>query len=78
LHRSRHAAALANVKPALRGGSKPRRAARRLSPGQRVLFVATDELEDKELKFLGWKSPKTGERLIDDSAREFKKSNGKS
>src|SRR5262249_31800705 len=27
-------------------------------------FVATDELEDKELKFLGWKGPKTGERLI--------------
>jgi len=40
-------------------------------------FVATDELEDKELKFLGWKSPKTGERLIDDAAKQFKKSNGK-
>jgi inorganic pyrophosphatase len=23
-------------------------------------FVATDELEDKELKFLGWKGRKTG------------------
>ncbi len=40
-------------------------------------FVATDELEDKELKFLGWKSPKTGERLIDDAAKQFKKNNGK-
>src|SRR3954467_3729661 len=28
-------------------------------------FVATDELDDKELKFLGWKGPKTGEKLID-------------
>jgi inorganic pyrophosphatase len=41
-------------------------------------FVATDELEDKELKFLGWKSPKAGERLIDAAARKFKKLNGKS
>jgi inorganic pyrophosphatase len=40
-------------------------------------FVATDELEDKELKCLGRKSPKTGERLIDDAAKQFKKSNGK-
>lgn len=31
-------------------------------------FVATDELEDKELKFLGWKGPKAGERLIDRAA----------
>jgi inorganic pyrophosphatase len=35
-------------------------------------FVATDELEDKELKFLGWKGPKAGERLIDAAARKFK------
>ena len=40
-------------------------------------LVATDELEDKELKFLGWKSPKTGARLIDDAAKQFKKTNGK-
>jgi inorganic pyrophosphatase len=40
-------------------------------------FVATDELEDKELKFLGWKGPKAGERLIDEAARQFKKGNGK-
>jgi inorganic pyrophosphatase len=40
-------------------------------------FVATDELEDKELKFLGWKGPKTGEKLVDQAARQFKKSNGK-
>jgi inorganic pyrophosphatase len=36
-------------------------------------FVATDELEDKELKFLGWKGPKTGERLIDAAGKTFKK-----
>src|SRR3954447_21160311 len=41
-------------------------------------FVATDELEDKELKFLGWKSPKTGKRLIDDAAKKFRKSKRKS
>ena len=41
-------------------------------------FVATDELEDKQLKFLGWKSPKTGERLIDNAAKVFKKLNDKS
>jgi inorganic pyrophosphatase len=36
-------------------------------------FVATDELEAKELQFLGWKGPKTGERLIDEAAKAFKK-----
>jgi inorganic pyrophosphatase len=41
-------------------------------------FVATDELEKKELKFLGWKGPKTGEKLVDQAAKQFKKSNGKS
>jgi inorganic pyrophosphatase len=41
-------------------------------------FVATDELEDKELKFLGWKGPKTGERLIDQAAKQFKKIAGAS
>src|SRR4051794_19691222 len=41
-------------------------------------FVATDELEDKTLKFLGWKGPKTGERLIDKAAKQFRKENGKS
>jgi inorganic pyrophosphatase len=40
-------------------------------------FVATDELENKELKFLGWKGPKTGEKLIDRAAKQYKKSNGK-
>jgi hypothetical protein len=38
-------------------------------------FVATDDLKIR--RFLGWKSPKTGERLIDDAAKQFKKSNGK-
>ena len=41
-------------------------------------FVATDELEDKELKFLGWKGPKTGQRLIEVAAKKFKKDGGKS
>ncbi len=41
-------------------------------------FVATDELEDKDLQFLGWKGPKTGERLIDKTAKQFRKGNGKS
>jgi len=36
-------------------------------------FVATDELEDKSLKFLGWKGPKDGKRLIDKAAKKFKK-----
>ena len=36
-------------------------------------FIATDELEDKELKFLGWKGPKTGEHLIDKSTKRFRK-----
>lgn len=41
-------------------------------------FIATDELEDKTLKFLGWKGPKTGEKLVDSAAKKFKKTNGKS
>ena len=41
-------------------------------------FVATDELEAKELKFLGWKGPNAGARLIETAAKEFKKINGKS
>src|SRR3954464_15700869 len=40
-------------------------------------FVATDELDDKKLKFLGWKGPKTGEKLIDQAAKKFKKGDGK-
>jgi len=39
-------------------------------------FVATDELDDKKLNFLGWKGPKTGKKLIDHAARQFGKSNG--
>jgi inorganic pyrophosphatase len=40
-------------------------------------FVATDELEAKVLKFLGWKGPKAGEQLIDRAAKQFKKAGGK-
>jgi inorganic pyrophosphatase len=40
-------------------------------------FVATDELEAKVLKFLGWKGPKAGEQLIDRAAKQFKKEGGK-
>src|SRR5215471_7483283 len=35
-------------------------------------FIATDELEDKELKFLGWKGPKAGEKLIDGATKSGK------
>src|SRR4051812_27766074 len=37
-------------------------------------FVATDELEDKSLKFLGWKGPKDAERLIGKASKKFRKS----
>jgi inorganic pyrophosphatase len=40
-------------------------------------FVATDELESKELKFLGWKGPKTGRSLIDAAAKAFKKNSSR-
>jgi inorganic pyrophosphatase len=40
-------------------------------------FVATDELEAKVLKFLGWKGPKVGEQLIDRAAKQFKKAGEK-
>ena len=40
-------------------------------------FVATDELENKELTFLGWRGPKTGEKLVDQAAKQFKKGNGR-
>jgi inorganic pyrophosphatase len=40
-------------------------------------FVATDELEAKVLKFLGWKGPKAGEQLIDRAAKQFKKAGDK-
>ena len=29
--------------------------------------------DDGELKFLGWKGPKVGKRLIDDAAKSFNK-----
>jgi len=35
-------------------------------------FVATDELESKELKFLGRKGPKAALRLIEAAAKNFK------
>jgi inorganic pyrophosphatase len=37
-------------------------------------FVATDELEAKRLKFIGWKGPKAGDRLIKLAAEKFKRS----
>lgn len=36
-------------------------------------FVATDELDSKSLKFLGWKGAKAAGRLIDAAAKQFKK-----
>jgi hypothetical protein len=35
-------------------------------------LVTTDELKHKELKFLGWKGPKAGERLVDKAAKQLK------
>lgn len=40
-------------------------------------FVATDELEEKELKFLGWKGPNAGDKLIRGAAKAFKRAKGK-
>jgi inorganic pyrophosphatase len=61
---------------------KSEKDARRLSKQVRdeiqKFFVATDELEDKQLKFLGWKGPKVGDQLIEGAAKAFKKANGKS
>jgi inorganic pyrophosphatase len=39
-------------------------------------FIATDELDDKKLKFLAWKGPNTGEKLIATAAKKFKQSAG--
>jgi inorganic pyrophosphatase len=36
-------------------------------------FMATDELEDKKLKIIGWKGPKVAVRAIKDSAKSFAK-----
>lgn len=47
--------------------------ARSLPARKSKIFVATDELEAKELKFLGWKGPKAGEQLIDHAVKQFNK-----
>ena len=39
-------------------------------------FIATDELDDKELAFLGWKGPKAGARLIAHGAKAFRGAHG--
>jgi inorganic pyrophosphatase len=36
-------------------------------------FIATDELEDKKLKIIGWKGPKIALKAIKDSAKAFSK-----
>ena len=36
-------------------------------------FVATDELEDKKLKIIGWKGPKTAVQTIKHAAKSFAK-----
>jgi hypothetical protein len=33
--------------------------------------------DDGELKFLGWKGPKVGKRLIEDAAKSFKRGSAK-
>ena len=37
-------------------------------------FVATDELEDKKLKIIGWKGPKIAFKAIKEAAKSFAKS----
>jgi len=36
-------------------------------------FIATDELEDKELKIIGWKGPKVALKAVKDAAHSFAK-----
>ena len=36
-------------------------------------FIATDELEDKELEIIGWKGPKIALKAIRDAAKSFAK-----
>jgi inorganic pyrophosphatase len=36
-------------------------------------FIATDELEDKELEIIGWKSPKVALKAIKNAAKSFAK-----
>ena len=36
-------------------------------------FIATDELEDKKLKILGWRGPKVAVQAIKDGAKSFAK-----
>jgi inorganic pyrophosphatase len=36
-------------------------------------FIATDELEDKQLKILGWKGPKAALKAIKRGAKAFKR-----
>jgi inorganic pyrophosphatase len=38
-------------------------------------FIATDELQDKKLKILGWKGPKTALKTIKQAKKAFQ--NGK-
>jgi inorganic pyrophosphatase len=50
---------------------------RRLSSAKREelekFFIATDELEDKRLKFLGWKSPKVAVKTIKKGIKAFRR-----
>jgi len=36
-------------------------------------FIATDELEDKELNIIGWKGPKVALQAVKDAAKSFGK-----
>lgn len=50
---------------------------RRLSSAEREelgkFFIATDELENKKLKILGWKGPKTALKAVKAGAKAFQK-----
>jgi hypothetical protein len=39
-------------------------------------FVATDELEDKKLKIVGWKGPKAANKAIKQAGESFARENG--
>ena len=39
-------------------------------------FIATDELEDKQLDIIGWKGPKAAMQTIKDGAKAFTKNDG--
>ena len=46
---------------------------RRFQQELEKFLIATDELEDKKLEIIGWKSPKIAMKAIKDSAKSYSK-----